>query len=164
MTARAVLFALDDRDAARLLTCREDHRRLMELVAEVEERWDPDHLVELDKSWDALHRCFTDGDLVFGNGEFPLSHAILGDGPLTEDDAYLVCFVTAEQVCAVAAALEPLDARWIAERFAALDFPGYQGSGDADDIAYTQAYLADLQDFYRSAARHGRAVVFTVDQ
>ncbi|WP_433610891.1 YfbM family protein [Prescottella agglutinans] len=163
MTARAVLFALDDDDTERLLACRDDDER-SELVGEIEERWEEDHLCELDKSWDAMHRCFTDGDLAFDNGEFPLSHVILGGVPLHEDDDYLICHVTAEQVPEVAAALEPLDGEWLRERFATLTFDDYEGTGDADDIAYTVAFLPDLKDFYRAAAQNGRAVIFTVDQ
>lgn len=36
--------------------------------------------------------------------------------------------------------------------------------GNAADIAYTQAFLPGLKDFYRAAAQNGMAVVFTVDQ
>ncbi|MCC5474523.1 YfbM family protein [Streptomyces sp. NPDC059680] len=163
MAARAVLFALDGGAAERLLACQ-DGDELMQLVEEIEERWDLDHLFELDKSWDALHRCFTDGDLAFDNGHFPLSHVILGGVPLHESDDYIVCYVTAEQVREVAAALEPLDGQWLCDRFSTLTFNAYQGTADAEDIAYTQAFLPGLKNFYRTAARNGRAAIFTVDQ
>lgn len=163
MAARGVLFALDDDEAERLWACRDDDE-LTACVEEIEERWDVDHLCELDKSWDALHRCFTDGGLFFENGDFPLSHVILGGVPLHEGDDHIVCYVTAEEVREVAAALEPLDETWLHDRFTTLTFDSYQGTGDAADIAYTQAFLPGLKDFYRTAARNGRAVVFTVDQ
>ncbi|MFE2584859.1 DUF1877 family protein [Streptomyces sp. NPDC059378] len=163
MAARAVLFALGAQDAERFLACRDDDT-VLELVEEVEERWDLDHLCELDKSWDALHRCFTDGDLAFENGEYPLSHVILGGVPLHEGDDYIVCYVAPEQVHEVAAALEPVDDQWLSNRFATLTFNDYQGTGNAEDIAYTQAFLPGLKDFYRTAAQSGSAVIFTVDQ
>lgn len=163
MGTRAVLFALDGTDSARVWAC-EDDDALTRVVAEIEERWDSGHLCELDSSWDALHRCLTDGDLAFDNGDFPLSHAILGGVPLHEGDDYIVCHVTAEQVPEVAAALDAVDGPWLRDRFATLSFPAYQGTGDAEDIAYTQAFLPGLKDFYRTAARDGRAVIFTVGQ
>ncbi|MGR6968118.1 hypothetical protein ACU639_00575 [Streptomyces cynarae] len=46
MAARAVMFALDAQDAERLLACRSDDK-VLELVEEVEDRWDLDHLFEL---------------------------------------------------------------------------------------------------------------------
>ncbi|MGV9563526.1 DUF1877 family protein [Streptomyces sp. NPDC003480] len=163
MAARAVLFALDAQDAERILACPGDDE-VIELVEEVEDRWDMDHLFELDKSWDALHRCFTDGELAFENGEYPLSHVILGGVPLHEGDDYIVCYVAPDQVREVAAALEPLDNQWLSNRFATLTFEAYQGTGDAEDIAYTQAFLPGLKNFYHTAAQNGRAVIFTVDQ
>jgi hypothetical protein len=163
MTARAVLFALDAQDAERFLACQNDDE-VIELVEEVEDRWDMDNLFELDKSWDALHRCFTDGDLAFDNGDFPLSQVILGGVPLHEGDDYIVCYVTADQVREDAAALEPLDGQWLSNRFATLTFAAYQGTGDTEDIAYTQVFLPGLKTFYRTAAQNGRAAIFTVDQ
>ncbi|MFE4819297.1 DUF1877 family protein [Streptomyces sp. NPDC056704] len=89
LAARAVLFALEAQDAERFLAC-EDNDEVIELVEEVEGRRDLDSLFEFDKSWDTLHRCFTDGDLAFVNGDFPLSHVILGGVPLHEGDDYVV--------------------------------------------------------------------------
>ncbi|MFB6580831.1 DUF1877 family protein [Streptomyces sp. NPDC056402] len=126
MGARGVLFALDELEAERILACRGDDE-IIAVVEEVEEVWDRDHLFELDKSWDALHRCFTDGDLAFENGEYPLSHVILGGRLLHEGD-YIVCYVAPDQVREVAAALEPLDEQWLSNRFVTLTFDSYQGS------------------------------------
>ncbi|WP_333772265.1 DUF1877 family protein [Streptomyces sp. IBSBF 3136] len=163
MAARAVIFALDAQDAERVLACHGDDE-VIALVEEVEERWDMDHLFELDKSWDALHRCFTDGDLAFENGQYPLSHVILGGVPLHQGDDYIVCYVAADQVREVAAALEALDNQWLSDRYATLTFDDYQGVADAEDLAYTQAFLPGLKNFYRTAAQNGHAAIFTVDQ
>ncbi|MGW1863867.1 DUF1877 family protein [Streptomyces collinus] len=95
---------------------------------------------------------------------YPLSHVILGGVPLHEGDNYIVCYVTADQVREVAKALELLDGQWLSDRFATLTFDAYQGTGDADDIAYTQAFLPGLRSFYLTAAQNGRAVIFTVSQ
>ncbi|MFH9089210.1 hypothetical protein [Streptomyces sp. NPDC017673] len=37
-------------------------------------------------------------------------------------------------------------------------------AGDTEDIGYTQTFLPGLKNFYRTAARNGRAAIFTVDQ
>ena len=47
-------------------------------VAELEERWDTYYLQETDKAWDAIHRCLSDGTLVWDAGRWPLRGAILG--------------------------------------------------------------------------------------
>nr|WP_272925160.1 DUF1877 family protein [Streptomyces sp. SID8377] len=105
-----------------------------------------------------------EGEPAFGNGDFPLSHAVLGGVPLHESGGYIVCHVTAEQVPAVADALEPLDGEWLREHYATLTFDACQGTADAEDIACTQAFLPGLKQFHGAAAREGRAVIFTVGQ
>ncbi|MYS87546.1 DUF1877 family protein [Embleya scabrispora] len=162
MGGRGVLFAVEEGDGARLLGAVDD-TGVMAVVEEVEERWERGWLVELDKAWDALHRCLTDGTLTYDGGEYPLSHAILGGYLLHEGDEYVVSYATPDEVRAVAAALARLDAEWVRGRFEVLEFVEYDGTAGEDDIAYTQAFLPDLRDFYRCAADAGRAVIFTVD-
>jgi hypothetical protein len=77
MACRAVLFAITATDVERLLAATEDES-VREIVDDIEERWDESWLCELDKAWDGLHRCFTDGEIEIDNGEYPLNHAILG--------------------------------------------------------------------------------------
>ncbi|MFE5325449.1 YfbM family protein [Embleya sp. NPDC056575] len=164
MAGRAVIFALDAKDAQRLLAAGNDGE-VMDLIEEIEEgTWDREQHVDLDKSWDALHRCLTDGDLAFGNGDYPLSHAILGGRLLHDGDDYIVSYVDPDQVREIAAALAGLDEPWLRERFATLTFDDYQGTGDENDITYTLAFLPGLKDFYRTAAANGQAAIFTVDQ
>ncbi|AWW41939.1 YfbM family protein [Streptomyces cadmiisoli] len=163
MACRAVLFALDAVDAERLLAAQDDDE-VMKLVENIEERWELDQLCELDKSWDALHRCLTDGGLAYDNGDFPQSHVILGGRLLHDGDDYIVSYVNPDQVREIAKALGPLDEQWLRDRFTTLTFEDYQGNGDAEDVAYTLASLPGLKDFYRTAAQDGRAAIFTVDQ
>ncbi|WP_425268873.1 YfbM family protein [Kitasatospora cheerisanensis] len=137
---------------------------MMGVVEEVEEAWDEPRVCELDKAWDALHRCLTDGRLQFGNGEFPLSHAILGGRPLLEGEDYVVCHLEPVEVRAVAEALAGVDEAWLRRRYAELEFEDYEGFRGEDDLAYTVCFLPDLREFYRRAAEQGQAVVFTVDQ
>ncbi|MGW4380431.1 YfbM family protein [Kitasatospora sp. NPDC004531] len=163
MACRGVLFALAADERARLVACGGDEG-VLALVEEVEERWDEPWLCEVDKAWDALHRCLTDGRLEYGNGEFPLSHVILGGRPLHDGEDYVVCYVDPEQVRAVAAALEQVDEGWLRKRYAELEFEDYQGVRGEQDLGYTVCFLPELREFYRRAAEGGRAVVFTVDQ
>ncbi|MFF7674826.1 DUF1877 family protein [Actinacidiphila glaucinigra] len=146
---------LDATDSARILAC-EDDDALISVAAEIEERRDTHRLCEPDSFRDALHRCLTDGEPAFGNGDFPLSHAVLGGVPLHKSGGYIVCHVTAGQVPAVAHALEPLDGEWLRERHATLTFDACQGTADAEDIAYTQAFPPGLKQFHGAAAREGQ--------
>ncbi|MGC0419866.1 DUF1877 family protein [Embleya sp. AB8] len=162
MGGRAVLFAVEDADAKRLLAA-DDDADVRAVVEELEERWERPWLGQLDKAWDALHRCLTDGTLTYAAGEYPLSHAILGGYLLHEGDEWEVGYVAPDEVRDVAEALAPLDEAWVRERYETLTFVDYDGIADEDDIGYTAGNLVDLKDFYRRAAAAGRAVILTVD-
>src|SRR5215468_1056619 len=104
MSARGVHFAVTPVQAKQLLAAKSD-RRLMELVEEIEEGWEEPFVVETDKAWDAIHRCLTDGSLLYVSGEYPLNLCICGGRQLYRGRDYTVSFVSASQVKDVAAAL-----------------------------------------------------------
>lgn len=163
MACRGVHFALTGDQVAQLVAARED-AEVMRVVEQIEEEWDPDWLAEMDKAWDALHRCLTDGTLRFDGGEYPLSHAVLGGRPLHDGDDYIVSLVDADQVRDVAEALSELDETWLRGRFLALDPDDGVGPMDEGGFRYVRWYFRELRALYSNAAKAGRSVIFTVDQ
>ncbi|NMO56952.1 DUF1877 family protein [Actinoplanes sp. TBRC 11911] len=164
MACSGVLFALTESQAALLAATRDD-AEVRAFVEQVENDWDPDWLCEVDKAWDALHRCLSDGTLRLGeHGGGVLELAILGGRQHHEADDYIVAHVDADQVAAVAAALSEVDKQWLGERYDQIDPDDYQALLDDEDFEYTWQYLQDVRDFYKHAAAGGRSVVFTVDQ
>jgi len=67
MSCLAVLFALDEQDVEKLRTVKRSerayymHNNIEEVFFDVY----PAYVCELDKSWDAMHRMPTDGNLNF---------------------------------------------------------------------------------------------------
>jgi hypothetical protein len=163
MASRGVHFAITSDQLARLLAASDDGGR-MEVIEEIEALWDKENLAESDKAWDAIHRCLTDGSLLYESGEYPLNHVICGGRQLQEGEDYTITLVTPEQVRDVAAALEPLSEAWLRERYFSLLKPDdYEGEIGADDFGYTWDWFQNVRDLFRKAAAGGRAVVFTVD-
>jgi hypothetical protein len=137
---------------------------LMEILEDIEEAWDEERLAESDKAWDAIHRCLTDGSLLYESGEYPLNHVVCGGRQLHDGDDYTVSLVAPDQVRDVAAALAPVTKEWLRERYFSLLSPDdYAGSIDDEDFDYTWDWFTRIRDLYRKAVREGRAVVFTVD-
>ncbi|MFZ8477657.1 DUF1877 family protein, partial [Staphylococcus aureus] len=64
MSARGVHFAVTTEHEKQLLAARSD-RKLTELVEKIEKAWEKLFVVETDKAWDAIHRCLTDGSLLY---------------------------------------------------------------------------------------------------
>ncbi len=136
----------------------------MKLLEEIEEDWEEPFVVETDKAWDAIHRCLTDGSLLYVSGEYPLNHCICGGRQLFRGPDYTASFVSAPQVKEVAAALTKITKAWMRKHYDQIDPEQYDEveMGD-DDFGYTWENFLDVRRFYQKAAEAGRAVIFTVD-
>lgn len=164
MAARGVHFAItSDQLASLVAACNDDD--LMAVIEQIEEPWDKEYLAESDKAWDAIHRCLTDGSLLYESGEYPLNHVICGGRQLYQGEEYTVSLVTPEQVRDVSNAIDPLTQQWMRERYFSLLKPdSYDGEIGNEDFRYTWTWFENVRDLYRRAAASGRAVIFTVDQ
>jgi hypothetical protein len=164
MAARGVHFAITSDQQTRLLAASDDDE-LMEVIEQIEEAWDKDYLAESDKAWEAIHRCLTDGSLLYESGEYPLNHVVCGGRQLHRGEEYTVSLVTPEQVRDVTAAIDPLTEHWMRERYFSLLKPdSYDGKIGEEDFGYTWTWFDNVRDLYRKAAASGRAVIFTIDQ
>jgi Domain of unknown function (DUF1877) len=164
MACRGVLFALTaSQDAALVATGDDDE--VGDFVEKLESDWDWDWLCEVDKAWDAMHRCLSDGTLRLGRQTGnPLELVVLGGGQHYEGDDYVVAHVRAAEAPEVSAALDEVDREWLRARYDAIDPDDYEGELGDEDFEYTWNYLQDVRAFYRNAVKDGRSVVFTVDQ
>ncbi len=162
MGARGVLFALSDDEADQLSEAADD-AAILEVLAEIEERWDKKWLTETDKAWDAMHRALTDGRLEYDNGEYPLKLAILGGLQLHEGDCYIAALTTEDEVPDVARALARVDRQALRAGYDRIDPADYDHEPNDRDFDYTWSYFESVAALYRRAAAAGRAVVFTAD-
>jgi hypothetical protein len=158
---RGVHFALTPEETARIRSALDDED-LMAGIEAIEERWDRDWLLETDKAWDAIHRCLTDGTLAYGVS--PLHKCILGEDNLHEGDDYIVNLLEPDEVKEVAAAIRDIDEPTMRRSYFAIDPDDYDSPLSEEDFGYTWGNFQDLQEFFEKAARHDRAVVFTVSQ
>jgi uncharacterized protein DUF1877 len=164
MAARGVHFAITSDQLGSVLAASSD-QDLMGVIERIEEAWDKEYLAESDKAWEAIHRCLTDGSLLYESGEYPLNHVICGGRQLHRGDDYTVSLVAPEQVKDVSAAIDPLTEQWMRERYFSMLKPdSYGGEIGEEDFGYTWTWFENVRDLYRKAAAGGRAVIFTVDQ
>lgn len=163
MSARGVHFAVTPAHARALLAAKTD-RKLMGLIDAIEEAWEEPFVVESDKAWDAIHRCLTDGSLLYDSGEYPLNHCICGGRQLYRGPDYTVSFVTARKVKDVSTALLKVTKPWMRKRYSRIDPEDYdEVEMGEDDFRYTWENFLDVRRFYKKAAAANRAVIFTVD-
>jgi hypothetical protein len=162
MGCLGVLFALTRKQLERLLEANSDDQ-VKKQVRDMSEKGCYDFLVDTDKSWDAIHRCLSDGTLDFEGGTYPLNHCILAGKQLHEGKNYIVSFKRPDEVRDIAAALKKVTEPWFRERYFALtktDFP--QEICLDDEWDYTLHYLKHITEFYQQATMTERAVIFKV--
>jgi len=162
MACRGVHFALTEEEASGLMDMPgADNDSLMAFVEEIESRWDKEWLLETDKSWDAIHRCLTDGKLEWG--DTPFHECILGNENLYGDDDYIMNFLKPKEVKEVAGVIKDIGKADLHRRYNLIETESYSELSDSD-FEYTWSYFPDLRDFFQKAAAANRAMLFTVGQ
>ncbi len=162
MACRGVFFALSAPDEKKVLDAPSDDALIEVIKEDIEERWDAEWLAEVDKAWDAMHRCLGDGTLR--SSPHPLSRCVLGGRQLHEGSDYIVSYLSAAEVKTVAAALAGIEKEWFARRYDMLEDTDYEGPFGSDDHEYTWEYFTRTRELFVKASRDGRAMLFTVDQ
>jgi hypothetical protein len=163
MACRGYFLALDEPCTARLLAEDGNDERLIEVVKELDMTDAPDQC-GVDKAWDGIHRCLTEGRLGGEDGSYPLNAVVLGGLPLYQGEDYVVSYNTPTEVREVAGALAALDLEPFLARYWALDPEDYGLPIDRDGLDYLTYYLRDITAFYQRAAHSGWASVFVADQ
>jgi hypothetical protein len=159
-----VHFAIEPALMNRLLDAKSDAAVLEILQKEVDQPWEESWLHQSDKSWDALHRCLSDGSLAIPKKFEPLAAAVLGGEHIYGGDDYIIAVVRPERVRSVADALAGVTHEWLRKRYDALSPRDYDGDIGDEDFEYTWNWFQGLPDLFARAASAGRAVIFTVDQ
>lgn len=167
MSCLGVHFALTEAHVKKLRRFADDEDRLNYLQEEIEEELlggDSDWAFETDKAWDAIHRSLTDGDLNNENGEYPLSHVIMGGEQLYSDDDYIMSLKTPEQVRSVAQALARVTKDRLRAGYKLITPEMCDYELTDEDFEYTWSNFDGLPEFFARAAAAGRYVLFTADQ
>ena len=176
----AVLFALNEQDVEKLrLINRKDRADYMhEEIEELFYNRFREYLCDLDKSWDAMHRMLTDGNLNFENTYQPLCNVIFSGEfiyglmrepsgeviiPEDEEDEYMI-LKTPEQVAEIAKALPNKTKEECRKYYYMIDEEDYGMKLDEEDFEYTWENLEYSLDFWKRAAEEKRYVLFTVDR
>lgn len=163
MACLGVHFAIAQDVADQLVMARDD-AAVMHIVEGLEDAWVETNLAESDKAWEAIHRVLTDGNLEFGNGDYPLSHCILGPRQLYKCDDYIISLALAAEVRDIAAVLNNVTEEWFGNRYWSVVPSDYSPNYGQEDLEYSWGYFKGICSFFHAAAENGLAAIFTVDQ
>ena len=166
MPHRGTFYAVTPEEADRLLSLVGNDAALAAEALDLYtiERQKSRFLAAVDKAWDILHRCLTDGShRDLGKGASPLSWCILGGKSLHGGKEFIICYVTPEQVGQVAQALDEIQPVWLLGRCRSLESSGYPIFISNEDFEYLWEHFMSLRGLYTKAARANRAMVFVAD-
>jgi hypothetical protein len=160
MFGRGYLFAISEDELEEFLSTGSADAR-ERWIGRLIEGWDARHLAEVDKAWPAIHRCLSAGPT--GAPQDPsLRAALLGGIAVAASAARVASVVGREAVPRVAAALARIDEAQLRERFYDSLDQDTEAESEELEFLYTWQWFERVRDLYVSAAREGRAVLFTV--
>ncbi|HOQ37889.1 MAG TPA: YfbM family protein [Acetivibrio sp.] len=163
MSCIGVLFAIESWQTEMLKKCKNDEELVEYIQEEIEEEWDEDWLCETDKAWDAIHRCFADGELDLFGGKPPLNAVIFGGEILNTQPDYYVSLKSNKLVKEIAKEIKDISKDDLRNLYYKIS-DSYQVDISEEDFEYTWEWFENVKDFYVKVAKSNRDVIFTVDQ
>lgn len=167
MGCLGVHFANTERDVTALRSIHDESARLDFLIDVIEETYFGDYpqwKAECDKSWDAMHRSFANGESTWDRGEYSRNHVVLGGELLYTKHDYIMSLKTPKQVREIAKAISAIDEEKFRRRYFAIDANDYGFPISEEDFLYTWAWFQGVRDLYTRAAKDNRSVLFTASQ
>lgn len=170
MACRGVFFAITEDQKSQLLSASSDEERLSIILNDIEEQWDENWLAEMDKAWDAVHRCITDGTLKC-RGKHPMEKCVLGGVQLYKRSDWIISFIECEELDELIPPLKEIQKEEFRKKYFALKKTQklfgpqpYEGPHGEEDFEYSWAYFEEMRNIFVKANQGNRHIIFTVDQ
>ena len=118
-------------------------------------------VVECKRTWDAIHRCLTEGTLDPTGGEVPMNHAILGGKQLNKGNEFIAVLVRPDLTPFVAEAMHDMKEPDFRQRFFALGQHGYDQPINEKEYTLVWHHVQELRSFFEFCSEERFAVLFT---
>lgn len=167
MGCLGVHFSLSPEEVRQIRAIDDESARVDYIHEVIEEEYfanQPERKAESDKSWDAMHRALSDGELTWDGGDYPLNHVVLGGELLYTDSDFIMVLKAPEQVRDVATALPGVTEAEFRRRYFGINPNSYGFPLSEQDFGYTWGWFQGVRDFWLRAASEGRNVLFTANQ
>lgn len=126
------------------------------------------YIIDIDKTWHALHFTLTGKVWAGGGSEF--DDLVLGGESITdsEKEEFPILLIRPERVKELAEALEKLTEQEFREKFSMKKmveneiYPLYEEEDEDDFFEYVSGYFIELKKFMKIASDEGQAVIFYI--
>lgn len=162
MVGRGYHIALTREHAKRVFGMQDDDnlRAFLEELRMSPEMNKSGRVLDIGTTWDAIHRCLTDGELDPAGGDFPLNTVILGGKQLHRGDDYAAVLIRPDMTAFVDEALREVDEEEFRTKFENLPASYTQPRGKKEFVEIW-LQLQNLKVFFEAASENLEAVVFT---
>ena len=166
MKGQGAHIILTREDAKKVFSATDDTsvRKVVTELRNSKKHRDGKLVLETGASWNAIHRCLTEGTLEPGAGEFPLNHAILGGRRLHQGTDYEAIMVRPDIVPHIAEMLHHVKRETIHEAYHKIDPADYGQQLTITDFDRIWNSLQQIRQLYEDAASERCAVLFTVER
>ena len=167
MGCLGVHFSLSPEEVRQIRAIDDESERVDYVHEIIEEEYfvnQPERKAESDKSWDAMHRTLSEGELTWEGGNYPLNHVVLGGELLYTDSDFIMVLKTPDQVRDVATDLPGVTEAEFRRRYFEIDPDSYGFPLSEEDFGYTWGWFEGVRDFWLRAASDGHSVLFSADQ
>jgi len=158
MSCLGVHFALTEKEVAHLRSLDDEQDRLEHLQEVIEDHYlnhEKQFAAESDKSWDAMHRALSDGEMSWGGGDYPVNHTVLAGELLYTEPDYIMSLKTPQQVRDIAAALPGITEADFRRRYDAIDPKSYGFPLTDEDFRYTWDWFQGFETFTPEPLKRG---------
>ena len=156
-----IYYALDP-DTAQSMRTLPEAERLTRINSLLASTTGADKL-DVDESWDAMHRALTNGKLDFGPGKYATSFVVLGGERLFSGDEWIVMLISAAQAKAAATEIQPISRDAFHLRYGVID-GSYDRVPSEEDFEYTWTSFIEVKSAFARWAREGKWILFVAAQ
>jgi hypothetical protein len=152
------------RDHAKRVFANKDDATLPPLIAEFKSDKAlkaNSQILEVKRTWDAIHRCLTEGTLDVEAGDFPRNHVVLGGKKLHNGDDYVAVVVRPDMVTFIAEALHEIKEPDFRKCFFALADKGYDQPINEKEYSFIWHTIQEIRAFFEYCDEERFAVLFT---
>ncbi|MCI0359066.1 MAG: YfbM family protein [Planctomycetaceae bacterium] len=167
MGCLGIHLALTGDEANKLKSQLNDDARRDYLLEELEDKYfseEQDFLAESDKAWDGIHRALTDGRFTYDNGEYPLSHVVMGGEIVYHQSDYIMVLKSPKEVKDVANAIRDITEDNFKARYRKIDQALCEWPLSEEDCDYSWHWFQEVRNVFERAAQANRYVLFTASQ
>jgi Domain of unknown function (DUF1877) len=155
-------FALS-RDNAKKVFAVTDPKGFLTLFDEFKNSKDMqknDQILENKRTWDAIHRALTEGELDPQGGEMPLNHVILGGKPVNAGEDYFAAVVRPDLTPFLSEALHDMKESDFRQKYFALQNTSYSQPINEKEYALVWHQVQEIRSFLEFCSEERFAILF----